>query len=205
MNANTPQDPQDPALQDNSDPSYAYRPNMMGAPWTFALRRDGIEWEYGRHSGMVRYDQVKRVRMSFRPATLQSHRFLTEIWSEGSPKLQIASVTFRGMMDQARQDAEYRAFVTELHRRLAAARSSASFQAGMNPVLYWLGAVVFAGIGLALGAFLLRTVLGGDLKGVLVIATVIALMLWQVCPIMICNRPVTYDPAAPPSRLLPRS
>ena len=52
---------------------------------------------------------------------MQTHRFITEIWSADNPKIQIVSVSWRSIMEQERLDNAYSAFVTELHRRLAAA------------------------------------------------------------------------------------
>ncbi len=61
---------------------------------------------------------IRAVRLSYRPVTMQSHRFITEIWSPGNPKIQIVSASWRSIMEQERLDNAYSAFVTELHRRL---------------------------------------------------------------------------------------
>ena len=204
MNSNPASDAEDDAASDGRDPSYAYNPNLMGSAWEFSLRAKGIEWQYGRRSGLVRYDQVQRVRMSFRPATLQGHRFLTEIWSPQNPKLQISSTSFRGLMEQARQDGEYNAFVTELHRRLAAAGTTARFESGMNAALYWMGAAIMAVIGATLVVFLARVLMTGDLTGAAVVVGVMLLFVWQVGRIFYRNRPRTYRPEALPGPVLPR-
>ncbi len=188
----------------DGDPAYAYKPNLVGAPWIFRLRRDGIEWEFGRRSGLVRYDRVERVRMSFRPATMQGYRFITEVWSPQSPKLQISSTSFRGLMEQARQDGEYTPFVAELHHRLAEAGSTARFESGMNPILYWTGAAVMTAIGVSLLFFFGKILVGGDLTGALVVIGVMALFVWQVGTIFYRNYPMTYRPDAPPAVVLPR-
>ena len=86
----------------------------------FTLRPDALEWQIGRRSGRLRYDRVRAVRLSYRPVTMQSHRFITEIWSADNPKIQIVSVSWRSIMEQERLDKAYSAFVTELHRRVAA-------------------------------------------------------------------------------------
>src|SRR5262245_35526467 len=112
MNASATSD-EDAAAASDGDPIYGYNPNLVGSPWVFTLKRDGLAWEYGRRSGLVRYDQISRVRLSYRPATLQGYRFITEIWSPQNPKLQISSTSFRGLMEQARQDDEYTAFIVE--------------------------------------------------------------------------------------------
>lgn len=203
MSAN-PESDMDAAVFEDGVPTYAYKPNLLGSPWIFRLTGRGLAWEFGHRSGLVPYDSVRRVRMSFRPATLQSHRFLTEIWSPQSPKLQISSTTFRSLMEQARQDAPYREFVTELHRRVAAAGAQAQFQNGMHPALYWMGVAVFGGIGLGLVTFLVRTLWLADWTGVAVIVGIAALFVWQVGMVLYRNRPGTYRPDALPALALPR-
>src|SRR3954471_2116898 len=114
-------------MTDTPDPTYSFRPSLLGAPHEFELRPDGIGFRVGARSGVVPYETIRRVRLSYRPATLQPHRFVTEIWAEGAPKLQLSSATARGMMEVARQDTAYSDFVTAFHRRLAAARTVAVF------------------------------------------------------------------------------
>jgi hypothetical protein len=204
MNSNPQPDDSDDARFYGDDPIYGYKPNLMGAPWVFRLTDKGIEWEYGRRSALLRYEDVKRVRMSYRPATLQSHRFLTEIWAEQSPKLQISSTSFRGLMEQQRQDAEYISFVGELHRRLAASGSAARFEAGMNKWLYWLGSVVMLAIAVALVGWTGRTIWSRDFAGFAVLAGVMLLFAWQVGTMFYRNRPLVYRPEHPPPAVLPR-
>lgn len=204
MNVTPASESVETAVSDDGIPTYAYKPNLVGAPWVFQLKDDGLGWEYGRRSGLVPYDRVQRVRMSFRPATLQSHRFVTEIWSPVSPKLQISSTSFRSIMEQARQDAPYREFVTELHKRFAAAGTTAQFQNGMHPLIYWMGAAVFAVITVALAVLLLWAMRHADWTGAAVLGGVAALFLWQAGGIFHRNRPGTYRPDALPPSVLPR-
>jgi hypothetical protein len=206
MNPNTtPADaePEHPFAGD--DPVYAYKPNLVGAPWVFRLGRNGLDWEYGRRSGTVRYDQIKRVRMAFRPATMQGHRFITEIWSPQAPKLQISSTSFRGLMEQARQDGDYAAFVGELHRRLDAAGAAARFESGMHPVVYWPGAAIMAAIGGGLLFFLAKVIMNRDFTGALVVIGVMALFAWQVGTIFYRNRPRSYRPDDLPRAVMPKA
>jgi len=66
--------------------TYTYRPSVLGAPWEFRLTGDGIEWQAGRKSGRIAFRDVRCVRLSFRPANMQSHRFMTELWADGVPQ-----------------------------------------------------------------------------------------------------------------------
>ena len=188
---------------ESGGPVYGYRPNMMGAAMVFSLKRNGFAWEVGRRSGFVRYDQVRRVRLSYRPATMQMHRFLTEIWSEQTPKLQIASAS-GGLLDQTRQDTSYADFIAELHRRLVAAGSTARFEAGMHPLLYWGGSIFMVGLAVMLAILLGRAAINRDLPGFALMAVVSLLFVWQVGSLFYRNRPQTYRPEALPPRVLPR-
>ncbi len=105
--------------EDGHDPFYSFKPALLGAPWELRLRPDALEWTVGYYSGRVAYDRIRRLRLSFRPVTMQSYRFLTEIWSDANPRITIASTSWKSIVEQERQDAAYRAFVAELHRRIA--------------------------------------------------------------------------------------
>src|SRR6266540_2397550 len=111
---------------------YAYKPSLMGAPFELRLTASGLEWSRGRYGDRIPYDRVRRLRLSFRPVTMQPHRFLAEIWPTAGPKLQVASTSWRSVVEQERLDAAYGAFIRELHRRLAAAGTQASFETGRS-------------------------------------------------------------------------
>src|SRR6266568_3135620 len=130
--------------------TYTYRPSLLGAPWEFKLTGNAIEWRAGRQSGRTTLDQVRFVRLSYRPANLQTHRFVTELWADGAPKLQLVSASWKSMFDQERLDRSYSAFVAELHRRLVRAGAATEFIRGTNKMRFWASVVVFAAVGLGL-------------------------------------------------------
>src|SRR4051794_2387122 len=135
---------------DASDIVYAYKPSLMGAPFEFRLTPHALEWRRGGSSGRALYDRIRRIRLGFRPMTMQNYRFLAEVWIADGPKLQIASTSWKSLVEHDRFDAAYRAFVTELCRRAAAPGGQTLFQTGSPLVLYWLGLVVLAGAALAM-------------------------------------------------------
>ena len=114
-----------PGSGEPDDPSYSYKPSLMGAPWEFWLRPDALEWRVGRHQGRTPYGNITRVRLSYRPITMQTNRFLTELWSTDGPRLTIASSSWRSMVEQGSQIEAYGAFVRELHARMAAGHPDA--------------------------------------------------------------------------------
>jgi hypothetical protein len=78
--------------------SYRYRPSVFGAFREFSLSEGGIHWAAGLRSGNIPFDRVRRLRVSYRPHSMQSHRFVTELWADGTPKLLISSSSYKSMM-----------------------------------------------------------------------------------------------------------
>jgi hypothetical protein len=201
-------DDHDTSSSAGDDPAYSYKPSLMGAAFEFRLRPEALEWRKGRHEGRTPYGRIARVRLSFRPMTMQMRRFVTEIWPADGPKLTIASTTWRSLVEQSAQDDAYGAFIRELHRRmvdqsLAAAPAQASFETGMSPILYWPGLVLFAGASVG---FLVLTVRALELAaygGAALIGGFLILSLWQSGVYFRRNRPGRYRPEAPPRYLVP--
>ena len=190
------------ALQDLH---YDYKPALLGAAWQFRLRSDALEWQLGRRAGRLPYERVARVRLSFRPVTMQTYRFIAEIWPEEGPKLQIASTSWRSILEQERKDRTYAAFLAELHRRIAAAGGRADFVTGSPPFLYWPGLVVFAVAALAMAALTVRAIQVQAWEATAIVGGFFALFLWQVGGFFRRNRPGTYQPNALPPDLIPRT
>ena len=185
------------------DPSYEFKPSLLGDAWQFRLGSSALEWTRGSRSGRLPYREITRVRLSFRPMTMQSYRFITEIWPRSGPKLQITSTSWKSMVEQQRLDADYSAFVTELHRRMAAAGSQASFVTGYAAPLYWAGIALFAMTAFGLAGLIVRTIQLGAWAGGAFVVAFFAVFLWQVGNFFRRNRPTAYRPDAPPALLLP--
>jgi hypothetical protein len=187
------------------DLAYAYKNSLMGAPSEFRLAADALEWRRGPYSGRTPYDRFRRIRLGFRPMTMQNYRFLTEIWTADGPKLQIASTSWKSLVEHERLDAPYRAFVTELSRRVGAAGGQTSFETGSPAFLYWPGVVVFLGASLALAGLVVRALAEQAWGGAAFIAAFLAFFLWQAGTFFRRNRPGSYDPAAIPPQVLPKA
>ena len=194
----------DDAEDEVRDPTYEFKPKLIGAPSLFKLEPETLHWDTGRLSGRIRYDRIKAIRMSFRPLTMQSHRFLTEIWSPDSPKLQIASVSWSSMVHQERFDAAYSAFIAELHRRLATVGSQARLSAGLPFMMYWIGVVVFSATFIASGGLVLYAVNSGQWAATVVVGIFFGVFGYQLGNYFYRNRPGRYTPDALPPMLMPR-
>ena len=189
---------------DSGEFSYAYKSSLMGAPLEFQLAPDALEWRKGGYAGRVPYGDIRRIRLSFRPMTMQNYRFVAKVWPADGPKLQIASTSWKSLVEHQRLDAEYRIFVAELSRRAGAAGGNTAFDTGSPALLYWLGFVVFIGAGLALAALSVRALQQQAWGGAAFIAAFFALFLYQAGNFFRRNRPGTFAPDAVPPLLLPK-
>ena len=185
------------------DPSYSYKPSLMGAPWELRLRPDALEWQVGRHEGRIPYGRIRRVRLSFRPVTMQTRRFVTEIWSPDAPRLLIASSSWRSLVEQGTQDKAYGEFISELHRRIAAGDSQAVFETGSPALLYWPGLAIFVAGGLGMAALVVRALQVEEYTGAAFVGAFLGLFLWQSGNYFRRNRPGSYRPDALPKLLVP--
>jgi hypothetical protein len=186
------------------DPVYVHKPSLMGAAWQFCLRSDALEWQTGRYSGRIPYAGITRVRLSFRPASMQTRRFVTEIWWTGGRRLSIPSTSWRSLVEQYPQDRAYGAFIRELNRRIAAVGVPAAFVTGVPAFLYWPGLALFAGVALAIAALAVRALKIGDYAGVALLGGFFALFVWQSGIYFKRNRPGRYRPDAIPNDLVPQ-
>jgi hypothetical protein len=176
----------------------------MGAPWSFRLTPEGLAWENGRRSGHILYRDIRRVRLSFRPVSMQTHRYAMEVWAAGAPKFMAVSSSWKSMVEQERLDRSYSAFVTAFHCRLKEAGVPARFEQGRGPLAYWPGLLIFAGVALGLAFMIMRALQSGALAGAAFIAAFLGLFLWHGGNFLRRNRPGLYRPDALPEMLLPR-
>ena len=200
---------------DTSDIVYAYKASLLGGAWILRLAPDALHWSLGAMSGQVPYAAIRRIRIGFRPVTMQSYRFLTEIWADKSPKISIASASWKSLMEQERQDEAYSHFVKALHERIAAAGGKPDLKAGAVAFLYWPGVAVFAalcimGLSLAFRSLQLgESMLGqpldwGQIAALLALVAMFFWLLWQMGSFFKRNMPRRYTLDAVPSDLLPK-
>jgi hypothetical protein len=184
------------------DPVYSYKPSLAGSPWQFWLRADAIEWSAGWRHGRIAYADVRRVRLSFAQVNFSASRFLTEIWPAAGGKVMIASTSWKSIAEQE-PNRSYRAFIAELHRRVAAVNGAASFETGAPPWRYWLGVAALGGTSVALAALAAQGWRSGQTAGALFVVGFLALFLWRFGTYFSRNRPGTYHPETLPERLMP--
>lgn len=182
---------------------YAYRPRMIGAGSSYRLGAHSLEWNLGGYTGQVPYPMIDLVRLGYRPSNFGNRRFIAEIRQRKGMKLEIASSSFKSMVSMEDQGEAYKAFIQELHRRIAASGGNCRFEAGFAAWRWWPMVAVSIGTALALVYVLANTFGGGDRTALFLVLGFIVLFGWQMWPLVWRNRPERYEPHNIPERVMP--
>jgi hypothetical protein len=182
---------------------YAFKASLIGSAHQFELADEGLSWRIAGKSGVWPYAAISAVRLSYRPVSMQSRRFRADIRGEGRERLVLLSTTWQTAALMAPQDRDYRAFIIELHRRMAKAGSTAKLTGGLTPRLYGAAIVALASVALAMAGLFIRAALIGEWAGMLFLVGFAALFAWQIGGFVRRNRPRAYAFDHLPAALLP--
>jgi hypothetical protein len=185
------------------DTSYAYKASLIGAAHRFELTDDGLSWRVGGRSGLFPYLDIAAIRLSYRPVSMQSRRFRADIECGGGQRIVMLSTSWQTAALMAPQDREYRAFVTQLHQRMANAGSRATLMGGIGPKTYAAGVALSVLVGAAVAGLLLRAIAVGEWAGALFLVGFAGLFAWQIGGFIGRNRPRHYTFDHLPQALLP--
>jgi hypothetical protein len=189
--------------QTASPTRYAFKASLIGAAHRFELTDEGLKWRMAGKSGVWPYASISSIRLSYRPVSMQSRRFRADIEAEDRGRLVLFSTTWQTAALMAPQDQDYRTLIVELHRRMAAAGSTAKLAGGLKPRLYTAAMVLLAFVAVAMAGLFVRAVLIGEWAGVLFLVGFAALFTWQIGGFVRRNRPRAYAFDHLPARLLP--
>jgi hypothetical protein len=182
---------------------YAYKASLIGSAHLFELTKKGLSWKVGGRSGVWAYTDIASIRLSFRPVTMQSRRFRADIRHVSGARITVLSTTWQTVALMAPQDNDYRAFITALHRRMAAAGSRAVLSGGLTTIHYGAAMVCLALLTIAMAGLLVRAIATGEWAGVLFLLAFAAWFVWQIGGFVRRNRPITYTFDHVPESLLP--
>ncbi len=182
---------------------YAYKASLIGAAHQFELTDDGLCWRLAGRSGLWPYADISAIRLSYRPVSMQARRFRADIYRAGGGRMPIVSTSWQSAALMAPQDADYRAFITALHARMATAGSGAVLTGGLGPKTYVACLALLMLVTLAMAGLLLRAIAVGEYAGVLFLVGFAALFGWQVGGFVRRNRPLAYSFDHLPQALLP--
>jgi hypothetical protein len=182
---------------------YAYRPRMLGAGNSFRLGAHSLEWNIGGYPGQIAYPMMSTIRLSYRPSNLGSPRMMAEIWPRSGAKIEIASASYKSPVAFEDQGPDYRAFILELHKRVAASGGECKFEAGFAAWRWWPMVAISIAAAIGLLFVVIQTLRNGDMPTMVLVAGFVFLFWWQMWPLIKRNRPERYDPHNIPDRVLP--
>jgi hypothetical protein len=183
--------------------SYAYRASLIGAAHRFELTDAGLAWHLARRSGVWAYADVAAIRLSFRPVSMQAHRFRADIRHADGGGIIILSTSWQTAALMAPQDAGFRTFIMALHARMRAAGSRAVLTGGLSRRIYVAALALVTLLAVAMGGLLIRAVAMQQFAGAAFILGFAALFGWQVGGFIRRNRPLAYTFDSIPQQLLP--
>jgi hypothetical protein len=182
---------------------YAYKPSLIGAAHQFELTDDGLSWRVAGRSGVWPYAEISAIRLSYRPVSMQSHRFRADIENANRQRITILSTSWQTVALMAPQDHDYRAFITQLHARMAKAGGNAALIGGIGPKTWAAGIVLLALVAIAIAGLLVRAIGTGEWAGALFLIGFAGLFAWQIGGFVGRNRPRAYSFDHLPEALLP--
>jgi hypothetical protein len=183
--------------------SYVYKASLISSAYQFELTAAGLSWRIGRRSGVWPYADIASIRLSYRPMSMQARRFRADIARAGEGRIAILSTTWQTVSLMAPQDQGYRAFITELHRRMEAAGSKASLTGGIGMVSYATALTMLVLLAIAMIGLLVRALATSEFTGALFLVGISVWFAWTIGGFIKRNRPRRYSFDALPERLLP--
>jgi hypothetical protein len=182
---------------------YTYKASLIGSAHDFELTNAGLSWRAGSRSGVWPYADIASVRLSYRPMSMQARRFRADIQRAGGGRIAILSTTWQTVSLMAPQDQGYRAFITELHRRMRGAGSKASLIGGIRTVTYAAALGMLALLAIAMIGLLVRALATSEFTGALFLIGIAIWFVWTIGGFVKRNRPRRYSYDQLPGELLP--
>ena len=136
------------------DPSvYRFRPNAFAGTRTVSLTDDALVVEEdGKPRDGAFFDEIAEVQLAYAPTRFATNRYRARIVYRKGGMAELTNESYRSLGDFKEQNAEYAAFLTELHRRLAARGRAVRFVRGSSTGAYIGNAVLTAFIFVCLAA-----------------------------------------------------
>jgi hypothetical protein len=195
--------PSDDEDEDRSGRRDAYKASLIGSAHEFELTDRGLSWKISGRSSVWAYRDISAVRLSYRPSSMQAHRFRTDIWHKDGGRIRIMSTNWQTVSLMTPQDNGYRAFIEALHARMAAAGSKATLTGGLPKGLFAAALAFVAFLAVAMVGLLVRALMTGEYSGALFLVGFALLFNWQIGGFIRRNRPIAYTFDRLPEALLP--
>jgi len=189
------------------DPTvYRLKANAFVGKRVYRLTEDALTWEEeGKPLDGVFYDEISEARLAFTPTRMATNRYRAQFVLRRGGMVELFNLNYAGIGNFPAQDREYVAFVTELHRRLAAKGKDIAYRRG-NSVAAYIGniALTIFIFGTLAFVFLFLINFGGPWIAIAKLA-IILFFVPVLVRYMLRAKPGTYDPLALPADVLPET
>jgi len=182
---------------------YAFRPRPFAAETVVDLTDRAIEAQRAGKDSTIALRDIVTIRLFYAPRGINFTGFRAKLYTRGGTTLAFEDRSFKGLVEQERLEAAYRAFVSELCSRAEAANPNVLLYGGRAVTILAL----VGGVGLLttnlLAYFVLRSVMEGKVllaAGIAVFVGWFAAWTWAY---VMRNRPQSFRAAAIPPQVLP--
>lgn len=189
--------------RESSPPTYEHRPRPFSNPLTLTFDADTLVAERGARRETYALAEAEALRLSFSPRNTARLAFTCVLRMRDRRTLTFTSTDWRSLIENARQDDTYAAFVQALAQRIARANPRAQLLAGIAPLRHTLFGVGAAAFALAL-AYVISTLIGERQWALATLALVLIVWLslyardyWSR------NRPQSFTADAIPPGVMP--
>lgn len=192
-----------PSTLPSAAPAYEHRPKPFSNPLSMVLRANTLQAERGSRTQDYVLEDVEMLRLAYSPRNTQRMGFSCFLRMRDGRSLTFSNLDWRSMVENARQDEPYTAFVRALVERLGRANPRVALHAGLptwRHTVFSLGAlVILPAMALAVFYFLSE-------KNWPLAALAGAMMVWMSLyarEYWLRNRPRAFKAGAIPPEVLP--
>jgi hypothetical protein len=184
--------------------SYAHRAKPFSLEAEFRFKPDHLSVAQGKRSGNFPYRDIMMIRLLYKPKNTTNEGYEAKIYRRDKHTASLSNISWKGLIDLERKDAQYRAFIEELVSRVQAANPDVVLQAGMPVWLHRITAAAGLGaVGIMLVVGFQAVVLGSWQVGVFAVALA-AYFCWWASRYISRNRPRSFTAKTIPEDVVPK-
>jgi hypothetical protein len=186
-------------------PNYSHRAKPFSLESEFRFKPDHLSVNHGKRSGNFPYRDIAMIRLLYKPKNTTNEGYEAKIFRRDKHTASLSNISWKGLIEIERKDAEYSAFLHALIAKVSAANPQVILQAGMPLWLHRITAAVgLIAVGIMLAVSYQAVMLGSWQLGVFAVVLA-AYFAWWAWRYVSRNRPRHFKPGAIPADVLPQA
>ncbi|MGL5115637.1 MAG: hypothetical protein ACRC7C_09965 [Beijerinckiaceae bacterium] len=183
--------------------SLRFRTRPIGPETLVRAEESRVLVQRGSRQAEIPYGEIASIRLVYAPKNVTNEGYTADVRAKGGGNAFLTNISWKGLLDVDRQDADYRAIITRIVARAAVANPDVTLMAGTPMWRFGLMAVVGAALLLSLLVLTFRALTEGSWPLALLFAAFFAYFGWWVGRYVMRNRPRRFTANALPDGLLP--